>query len=104
MATISEDERYTELLTHTGSDHWHWFVIGACYVIDNETGEDNRKTALGLIEAKAREVDWSELKWRTLLWQLGAEADFYERLERATSRPVAGGDSPSLRGDSPRLE
>lgn len=104
MSTISETERYAELLTHTDFAEWEWFVIGACYIIDKETGADNRTTALGLIEAKRREVDWSELHWRTILWTLGAEADFYERLERATQRPDGSGDCRSLPTDPGGLE
>lgn len=83
MTTIAQDQRYAELLTHTDFDDWHMFVIGACYVIEKHTGEDQQTLALGLIEAKRREVDWSQLNWRTLLWTLGAQADFIERLERA---------------------
>lgn len=100
MATISEDCRYTELLTHTDFDDWHLFVIGACYVIEQHTGDDQATTLVGLIEAKRRGCDLTELKWATLLWIIGAEADFYERLERAIERPERSGDSRALPADS----
>jgi hypothetical protein len=91
--TIDVDQRYAELLTHVDFDDWHMFVVGSCYVIERHTGEDQQILALGLIEAKRREVDWSHLHWRFYLWQLGCYADFIERLERATTqRPDAGTD------------
>jgi hypothetical protein len=82
MATISEDCRYTDLLKHVDHEEWSTFVIGACYVIEQHTGDDQRTTCVGLMEAKRRGCDLTELKWATLLWIIGAEADFYERLER----------------------
>lgn len=85
MATIDADQRYAELLTHTDFDQWWIFVVGATDVIENHAGKSPQLTVncVGLIEAQKRGEDLTQPHWRTLLWQLGAEADFYERLERS---------------------
>jgi hypothetical protein len=86
MATISETERYAELLQHVDHAEWWVFVIGASHAIEQWTGETNAANVVGLIEAKKRGVDLSAPHWRFLIWALGAEADFIERLERAVSK------------------
>lgn len=83
MATISETERYAELLTHTDYHDWWVFVVGADDVIEKFHGEGDAARVVGLIEAKKKGVDLTAFHWRAYLWQLGAEADFIERLERA---------------------
>lgn len=83
MATISEDQRYAELLTHVDFERWDLFVRGACCVIEMHTGISQAITYVGLLEAKRRGTDLTELSWRTLMWELGSHADFIERLERA---------------------
>lgn len=93
MSTISSDERYTRLLKATEFGDWHMFVIGACYAIESFTGDDMKSDCLGLVEANRRGVDWNAEHWKFYLWQLGAHADFVERLQRATTeRPDGGAD------------
>lgn len=86
MATISETERYAELLTHVDYHDWWVFVVGAAEVIEQWTGEKDPARVVGLIEAKKQGVDLTQFHWRAYLWQLGAEADFLERLERAVGQ------------------
>jgi hypothetical protein len=86
MATISEDQRYAELLTHVDFPDWWVFVVGATHVIEQHTGQSLPVTTVGLIEAKRQGVDFTELKWAALLWEIGSWADFIERLERAVAK------------------
>ena len=91
MATISETERYAELLTHVDFHDWWVFVVGATDVIEKFHGISLPVTTVGLIEAKKQGVDLTEFKWRVLLWEIGSEADFIERLERAVGPIPADG-------------
>jgi hypothetical protein len=98
VATISEDQRYAELLTHLEFENWLIFVRGATHVIQEFTGDDMSLVYGVYIEARRTGVDLTEEKWRSALWSLGAYADFIERLERAvgpTSRKQSalGSDS-----------
>ena len=91
MTTISETERYAELLTHVDFPDWWVFVVGATHVIEQFHGVSLPVTTVGLTEAKKQGVDMTEFKWRVLLWEIGAEADFIERLERAIGPIPADG-------------
>lgn len=83
MATISEDQRYAELLTHLDFENWLIFVRGATHVIQEFTGEDCSIIYGVYVAARREGVDLTEEKWKFALWEMGAYADFIERLERA---------------------
>ncbi len=106
MSTISADARYAELLTHVDFPDWWIFVVGATHVIERWHGVSLPVTTVGLIEVKKQGVDFKEPKWALLLWELGAEADFIERLQRATAElgTDRSGDSGTVCGDPPRVE
>ena len=98
MATICEDARYAELLMHVEFEGWPLFVRGATHVISQFTGEDKSALCDGMVLARQMGVDFREAKWTFLLWEMGAYADFIERLQRATS-PTTAAAQPGSAAD-----
>jgi len=90
MITYQPDHRFAERLLDVDDGNWPLSVVMASLVVQEATGDDQEPLAIGLIAARRRGDDLTTFTAKLVLWELGAYADFIERLERAVGKTAVG--------------